>query len=164
MADVTGGKPPTGLSPFRPPEDFQAVYEHFGSPDMFSVASASALPTTGNWPGRTLVARDKGVLYVNPAGDATWRVAAVRPWGTTPSTLIYSGRTQIGTDPNGLFDLVFPTAFPTACDRVVANVGEIGSGAYAGPIQWSGLIASKASGRLAVASTYVWLDWIAVGR
>lgn len=68
MVDVTGGTPPTGASPFRVPEDFKAVYDHFGDVSMFSVASAANLPTTGNWAGRILLARDTGAVYVWSSG------------------------------------------------------------------------------------------------
>ena len=81
MADVTGGTPPTGASPFRPPEDYKAVYDHFGDQGMFSVATASSLPASGNWPGRILTAADTGVVYV-------WRGSAwVRPFASGVSTL-----------------------------------------------------------------------------
>lgn len=64
MADVTGGTPPTGASEFNPPQHLKDVYDHFGDPRMFSVASASALPASGNWNGRILVARDTDNVYM----------------------------------------------------------------------------------------------------
>lgn len=64
MADVTDGTPPTGGSPFRPPEDFKAVYDHFGAPEFYSVATVADLPSTKNWAGRQLQTRDTGAVYV----------------------------------------------------------------------------------------------------
>lgn len=162
MADVTGGTPPTGSSPFRPPEDFQAAYDHFGGPEMFSVRDAAALPSSGNWPGRTLVARDKGIIYVNPAGDATWVVGAVRPIGSSPVTFEQQGRSTVTTDADGYFTVTFPTAFPTACDRVIPVSASPGT--YYGGFAIDSRSTTSFRARVALASATFLVDWRAVGR
>lgn len=72
MADVTGGTPPTGGSEFKPHEHIAQAYQHFGDASMFSVANAAALPSSGNWPGRTLQTSDTGIIWLNVAGDSAW--------------------------------------------------------------------------------------------
>lgn len=64
MADVTDGAPPTGGSPFDVPGDLKKAYDHFGAPEMFAVATASALPSADNWPGRQCMVQDTSDLYV----------------------------------------------------------------------------------------------------
>ena len=73
MADVTGIPVPTGASPFDVPGDLRAFADHVGGLSMFSVATASSLPSSGNWEGRLLMARDSGVLYRCTSLPATWR-------------------------------------------------------------------------------------------
>ena len=73
MVDVTGAPVPTGGSPFDVPGDLAALAGHFGDDEFFSVATASSLPSSGNWPGRLLMARDTGVLYRCVALPGTWR-------------------------------------------------------------------------------------------
>lgn len=38
-----------------------------------SVATSSALPSSGNWPGRIITAKDTGVIWVNLDGLVNWR-------------------------------------------------------------------------------------------
>lgn len=63
MTDVTGGTPPTGGSEFKPHEHIAETYQHFGDAAMFAVANAAALPSSGNWVGRHLMASDTGFVY-----------------------------------------------------------------------------------------------------
>lgn len=72
MADVTGTPVPTGASPFRVPEDLEAIASHFGDASMFAVASVSALPASGNWLGRSLLAVAEKAVYVCTALPGTW--------------------------------------------------------------------------------------------
>lgn len=162
MADVTGGTPPTGSSPFRPPDDFKDLYDHFGDGDMFSVATASALPGSGNWPGRVLVARDTGVLYLNPAGNATWVVGAVRSVGSPAPTIMMTGRTSITTDASGAFEVTFPTAFPTACDAVLPVSAS--TAFYTGGVAVGTRTATNFTGRIGLNSGSILIDWVAYGR
>lgn len=162
MADLTGGTPPTGASPFRPPEDYKAVYDHFGGPGMFSVANAAALPASGNWPGRTLVARNTGMIWVNPSGNTEWVLGAVRPIGSTPPTIIQQGRAAVTTTADGMFDVTFPTPFPGNCDRVLATSASPGT--YYGGVAIVGSIATKFTARIGLNGAPLEIDWIAVGR
>lgn len=83
MADVTGGTPPTGASPFRVPEDIAAAYQHFGDESMFSVATTAGLPASGNWPGRMLMTRDTGAVWVY---RSSWQMLMM-PWTTYTPTV-----------------------------------------------------------------------------
>lgn len=73
MADVTNAPVPTGGSPFDVPSDLAELAGHFGDLDYFSRATASALPSSGNWQGRILMARDTGILYRCISLPGTWR-------------------------------------------------------------------------------------------
>ncbi|QOC24845.1 hypothetical protein IC744_06685 [Microbacterium hominis] len=164
MADVTGGTPPTGASPFRPPEDIAAVYDHFGDGSLFAVANAAALPASGNWPGRTLMVQDLNVLYMWTGSQ--WIVAGLRPRSLTPSpTFFQMGRTTVTSDANGLFEVTFTTPFPNNCDFAMAQSGSPTD--FYGGVAISGTIATKFSGRLQLpdgASKTIAIVWIAIGR
>jgi len=58
------------------PAQITAVYEHFDSLIGESEPSASALPMSGNWPGRMISVEDTGAIYLWVSG--AW-VAAVLP-------------------------------------------------------------------------------------
>lgn len=62
MPDVTGAPVPTGSSPFDVPGDLGKLADHFG--DGFSVATASGLPSSGNWVGRSMWVVDEALIYV----------------------------------------------------------------------------------------------------
>lgn len=126
MADVTGGTPPTGASPFRVPEDIDAVYQHFGDESMFSVATAADLPASGNWEGRTLLARDTGVEYRWTGGG--WKYTAggdvVTAWRTNTVAAVkdlrlFTGLASGTTTSGGVLGHTFPSPFPTACVGVM---------------------------------------------
>lgn len=89
MADVTGGVPPTNASPFAVPADMADIYDHFGDQTMYSVANAAALPASGNWKGRTLMAEDTGAVYRCTALPATWS-KGVEDTGWINATLLNS--------------------------------------------------------------------------
>lgn len=164
MADVTGGTPPTGASPFDPVADIAEVYEHYGSQDMFSRPTAADLPASGNWPGRTLMVQDLNVLYMWTGSQ--WIVAGLRPRSITPApTFFQMGKTNVTTNADGYFDVVFTTPFPGNCDFAMGQSAS--PTVYYGGIAYSGSIATKWSGRLQTPpSTPMTLDitWIAIGR
>lgn len=122
MVDVTGGTPPTGASPFRVPEDIKAVYDHFGAPEMFSVATVANLPASGNWEGRILLARDTGVQYRWTGGGWKYTAGGDRLTAFRSNTalavkdaILMTGVAVGTTDAGGLLGNAFPTPFPTAC-------------------------------------------------
>ena len=127
MTDVTGGTPPTGGSEFEPHEDIAAVYAHFGAESMFSVANAAALPSSGNWLGRTLMTQDTGDVYRCVASPSTWRayrVSALSPYnsttvGFTGVPLMKSGKATGTTNSGGVLSHSFPAAFAAACVGVL---------------------------------------------
>ncbi|QYF98902.1 hypothetical protein [Microbacterium sp. PAMC21962] len=164
MADVTGGTPPTGASPFRPAEDIAEVYAHIGSQEMFSRPNVASLPASGNWPGRTLMVQDLNVLYMYTGSQ--WIPAGLRPRSLTPApTFFQMGRTSITSDVNGLFEVTFTTPFPNNCDFAMAQSGSPTD--FYGGVAISGTIASKFSGRLQLpdgASKTIDIVWIAIGR
>lgn len=83
MVDVTGAPVPLGSSPFDVPGDLKDLADHFGGPGMFAVANAAALPTTGNWTGRTLWVQSlgqprewDGTGWVNPTIMGVYQVTS----------------------------------------------------------------------------------------
>lgn len=79
MADVTDAPVPTGASEFDVPGDLGALADHFGGLDMYSRANAAALPSTDNWEGRQLLARDTRIVYVWTS--VGWERLSTAPWG-----------------------------------------------------------------------------------
>lgn len=185
MADVTGGTPPTGASPFRPPEDYKAVYDHFGAPGMFSVATASALPASGNWAGRTLTVADKGVVYVwngswKPLLSAAHQAAGSAPGAgvTVPGSAVSLGGLIVKTGVLRAFTtvsfgneympaVVFTEAFPTAILSVSTTPFNIAGGPQAPdrPFALDSLLASgfRAMVPASGTSTDRAFTWLAVG-
>ena len=122
MVDVTGGTPPTGASPFRVPEDIKEVYDHFGAPGMFSVATVANLPASGNWEGRILLARDTGVEYRWTSGGWKYTAGGDRLTAFRSNTalavkdaILMTGVASGTTSSGGVLTHTFPVAFPTAC-------------------------------------------------
>jgi hypothetical protein len=56
------------------PADIKAVYDHFGDAAKYKVATAGALPATGNWVGRTAFVEADKTLRVVTALPSTWEI------------------------------------------------------------------------------------------
>jgi hypothetical protein len=63
MTGRTGYTAPTNTSPMVGPSQMADIYKWFDDRIDLSVATASALPTSGNWAGRRAIVLDRGVLY-----------------------------------------------------------------------------------------------------
>ncbi|MEO2134597.1 hypothetical protein [Microbacterium sp.] len=124
MADVTGIPVPAATDEFDVPGDLKALADYIGDVSMFEVATASALPMTGNWVGRRLLAADTGVLYRwNGSGwkalfDVVKSVPAKVLVGSPPPVgtplIRQSGilQTVSPTNSNGDGSIDYPTPFP----------------------------------------------------
>lgn len=66
MAGITGYTPTPAA--FDPQVHMDAIYAHFDSKISPSVATAAALPSTGNWPGRTFLVVADGTIRTWIAG------------------------------------------------------------------------------------------------
>ncbi|ANJ26828.1 hypothetical protein [Agromyces aureus] len=86
MAGITGwtNTPDT----FDPAPQIDAVYGHIDAKLATPVANAAALPASGNWIGRQLMASDTGIVWVCTALPGTWkRLALADDSGWTALTL-----------------------------------------------------------------------------
>lgn len=59
----TGYTAPVNGDTFQPPADMAAIYAWFDSRIDFSVSTATALPTTGNFKGKQAITEDTGQLW-----------------------------------------------------------------------------------------------------
>ncbi len=164
MADMTGGTPPIGTSPFRPPEDFKAVYDHFGDAEMFAVDSVARLPSSDNWDGRQITTRDTGVTYVWLTGDGWIPVGAQQRLGgalvgTAPPAnariVRQAGSTvaTVNTAGDGM-NVAFPIPFPHGISSVIAVSGDASLAGFvrgmvnitrtSAGVKWEGITASGA--------------------
>lgn len=64
-------------------DQINAGFDHFDQIVGGSVANAGALPSTGNWVGRTVTAADTGAVYVCTALPNTWQRLGVTNPGAT---------------------------------------------------------------------------------
>ncbi len=131
MADVTGGTPPTNASPFAVPADIKAVYDHFGAPGKFSVATAASLPPTGNWAGRTLMTADTLTIW---AWTGTgWEVVTTvdapiqKLSGKSMSDVSVTATTYTFISQTTYFDIDTTIgSFPTPATNYLFKVGLVG--------------------------------------
>lgn len=121
MAGRTGYTPITNADPMLGPEQITEVYEHFDPLIGESRASAGALPTSGNWLGRIIMAEDTGALYVCTALPGTWKrytaarmasgtVAVPGSGGGSSAPVFYSDSLTV-TFPVGLFSAIPHVSF-----------------------------------------------------
>lgn len=83
MTGRTGYTAPTNDSPFTPPADITAVYEHFDPLVGSSVEAVTDLPSSGNWSGRTVFVSANGSIQV--WNGTAWQVVHQPPTIFTPS-------------------------------------------------------------------------------
>jgi hypothetical protein len=101
------------------------IYEHFDPLIGESVETATALPSSGNWPNRTVMAEDTKIVHV--WNGSAWRANSVQQKLVNTTTAgpfkIFSGMDALrGSGGAGLAaPFTFPTAF-SAVPCVVANV------------------------------------------
>lgn len=98
MTGNTGYTAPTNGSPFQPPADMAAIYKWWDDRVGVSVATASALPTSGNWVGRTIFVADEGNFRVCTALPGTWSPvspATVRFKGSILTSTAVAANTNI---------------------------------------------------------------------
>ena len=185
MADVTGGTPPTGSSPFDVPGDLAEVYDHFGDASMFSVANAVSLPSAGNWPGRTLQAADTGVLYkwngswrpvatvahqvagAAPGSDVIVPVSAVTVGGLIVKTGVHRDFTSVSFGNEYMSPVTFASPFPTAILHVSLTPFQISAGPQAPDRPFAVDVMSPTQFRVMIPSSGTSADraytWMAVG-
>ncbi len=185
MADVTGGTPPTGASPFRPPEDYKAAYDHFGAPEMFSRPTVADLPSSGNWAGRTLTVADKGVVHVwngswkpliseahqasgsAPGAGVVVPGGAVSLGGLIVKTGLLRSFTSVSFGNEYMPSVVFDSPFPTAVLAVTVTPFNIAGGpqAPARPFALDSMTASEFRAMLPSSGTSTdrAITWMAVG-
>jgi len=73
MAGKTGYTPISNGSPMEGPEQITDVYEHFDDLIDQVKANIAALPISGNWLGRRIIANDTKIVY-------RWNGAAWKAW------------------------------------------------------------------------------------
>jgi hypothetical protein len=103
MADVTGATKPTNATSVDVAGDIADVYDHFGDQNKYSRANAAALPASGNWLGRQLMAEDTKWRYQCTVLPGTWAVISTP--ATTASLSMGSGYSLTSGNVylNGLF-------------------------------------------------------------
>jgi hypothetical protein len=86
MAGRTGYTAITNGDAYNPAVDMTGILEHFDPLIGEEIDTASNLPASGNWVGRTITAEDTGIVYVNTDGATGWEAAfTAAPIAFTPS-------------------------------------------------------------------------------
>lgn len=86
-------------------DQINAGLDHFDALTGESVATAAALPATGNWNGRTILVLDTSLVYVYNGG---WRISMQNKWVSLAGTA--SGTLTVST---GWLNLAPVTTIPT---------------------------------------------------
>lgn len=104
---------PVATDAFNPPLHMKNLAEDVDALINPSVANVAALPSSGNWPNRTILVEDEDVVYLWPGAD---------PW------LPVYGLTKVGTfTPTGIYAVGGPAARPVRQNGRVSLEGRVTS-------------------------------------
>ena len=169
---------------YDPQVHMDAIYAHFDALTGETRANAAALPVSGNWVGRTIMAEDTKVVWICTALPGTWKpIAPLTNLQLDTSNSLVQTVTQVGQGrilgTGAAFvseAITFPVAFTSTPTVVVTSQGQ-GTGGFSSaglPIGALYAVASNKSltgftaGIMAPTGTVPsgtnwYYDWIAVG-